>query len=125
MTEWRITQKPSFLNDLLRLPAKEERRILQKIAMLSQDPTPDAKVKKQLRHMGGKLHRLRSGDYRIFYTFEAPYISLLALRRRSEERVDAAALSRLRWTLLSTRPVSEISVKGAVVAGIQSIRINA
>ena len=67
MTEWRITQKRSFLTDLLKLPPKEEKQILQKLEMLSQDPTPDAKVKKQLKHMGGKLHSLRSGDYRIFY----------------------------------------------------------
>ena len=52
--------------------------------MLAEDPTPKAKVKKQLKHMNGKLYRLRSGDYRIFYTFKSPYISLLALKLKNE-----------------------------------------
>jgi superfamily I DNA/RNA helicase len=38
--------------------------------------------------MGGKLHRIRSGNYRIFYTFEQPYISILALRRRDDDTYD-------------------------------------
>src|SRR5258707_2105635 len=87
-TEWRITQKPDFFKALLALPPKETHQVLEKIDLLMHDPTPDAKVKKQLKHMGGKLHRIRSGDYRIFYTFEQPYISLLALCRRSEDTYD-------------------------------------
>jgi len=61
---------------------------VEKINLLVQDPTPDAKVKKQLKHMNGRLHRIRSGDYRIFYTFEQPYISILALRRRDDDTYD-------------------------------------
>jgi hypothetical protein len=38
--------------------------------------------------MGGKLHRLRAGRYRIFYTFEYPYVSLLALRKRDDDTYD-------------------------------------
>src|SRR5258708_2053302 len=87
-TEWRITQKPDFLKALLALPPKETYQILEKINLLVQDPTPDAKVKKQLKHMNGKLHRIRSGDYRIFYTFEQPYISILAMRRRNDDTYD-------------------------------------
>src|SRR2546425_4611475 len=88
MNTWLTTMKPSFLVELQALPSKETHQVLEKIALLTQDPTPDAKVKKQLKHMGGKLHRIRSGDYRIFYTFEQPYISLLALCRRSEDTYD-------------------------------------
>ena len=40
------------------------------IRQLAKDPTPDAKVKKQLKHIDPRLHRIRAGDYRIFYTFE-------------------------------------------------------
>jgi len=80
--------KPSFQTEWLALPPKETHQVLEKIALLTQDPTPDAKVKKQLPHLHGKLHRIRSGDYRIFYTFEQPYISLLALRRRNEDTYD-------------------------------------
>src|SRR5579864_874559 len=87
-TEWRITQKPDFFKSLLALPPKETHQVLEKVNLLSQDPTPDAKVKKQLKHMNGRLHRLRSGDYRIFYTFEHPYISILALRRRNDDTYD-------------------------------------
>ncbi len=87
-TEWRITQKPDFYKALLALSPKEIHQVLDKINLLVQDPTPDAKVKKQLKHMNGRLHRLRSGDYRIFYTFEQPYISILALRRRDDDTYD-------------------------------------
>src|SRR5258706_12549871 len=87
-TEWRVTHKPDFFKPLLALPPKEMHQVLEKIDLLAQDPTPDAKVKKQLKHMNGRLHRIRCGDYRIFYTFEEPYISILALRRRSDDTYD-------------------------------------
>src|SRR5437588_195692 len=87
-TEWRITQKPDFYKALLALSPKEIHQVLEKINLLAQDPTPDAKVKKQLKHMNGRLHRLRSGNFRIFYTFEQPYISILALRRRDDDTYD-------------------------------------
>src|SRR5947209_4817210 len=83
--EWRVTQKPDFFKALLALSPKETHQVLEKINLLVQDPTPDAKVKKQLKYMNGKLHRIRSGDYRIFYTFEQPYISILALRRSDDD----------------------------------------
>lgn len=77
--------KESFQSEWLALPAKESHQVLEKIHLLTQDPTPDAKVKKQLKYMNGKLYRIRCGSYRIFYTFEKPYISLLALRRRDDD----------------------------------------
>src|SRR5438876_7025739 len=86
--EWRITQKPDFFKALLALPPKETHQVLEKINLLVQDPTPDAKVKKHLKHIDPRLHRIRAGDYRIFYTFEEPYISLLAVRRRRENTYD-------------------------------------
>src|SRR2546426_2559762 len=86
--QWSTTMKQSFQTDWLALPPKEAHQVLEKIALLAQDPTPDAKVKKQLKYMHGKLHRIRSGDYRIFYTFEYPYISILALRRRNDDTYD-------------------------------------
>src|SRR5947209_18044596 len=87
-TEWLITQKQDFIHAVLTLPAKEMHQVMAKIGLLTQDPTPDAKVKKQLKHMNGRLHRLRCGNYRIFYTFEHPYISILALRRRDDDTYD-------------------------------------
>jgi mRNA-degrading endonuclease RelE of RelBE toxin-antitoxin system len=41
--------KPSFTNEWLALPPKETHQVLEKIKQLEQDPTPDAKVKKQLK----------------------------------------------------------------------------
>lgn len=85
---WSLTIKPSFLAELVALAPKEAAQVQKKLALLAEDPRPDAKTKKQLKHLDGKLHRLRSGDFRVFYTFEAPYISVLALRRRAEDTYD-------------------------------------
>src|SRR5438552_12959855 len=87
-TQWFTTMKPSFQAEWLALSPKETHQVLEKVNLLAQDPTPDAKVKKQLKRMNGRLHRIRSGDYRIFYTFEHPYISILALRRRDADTYD-------------------------------------
>src|SRR5438094_13126 len=87
-TEWRITHKPDFFKSLLALSPKEAHQVLEKVNLLAQDPTPDAKVKKQLKYMNSRLHRIRSGKYRIFYTFEHPYISILALHRRDDDTYD-------------------------------------
>src|SRR6266851_1744630 len=86
--EWRITQKPDFYKALVEVPPKEMHQIIEKVNLLAQDPTPDAKVKRQLKYLNGRLHRIRSGDYRIFYTFEQPFISILALRRRDDDTYD-------------------------------------
>ncbi len=83
-----MTIKPTFLYELVALQPKEAAQVQKKLALLAEDPTPDAKTKKQLKYLDGKLHRLRAGDFRIFYTFESPYISVLALRRRAEDTYD-------------------------------------
>ena len=88
MTDWLITQKPTFLSELLALPPKESHQVQEKLSLLVQDPTPDGKVKKQLKNWTPPVYRLRSGNYRIFYAFNRPYVSLLALRRRSEDTYD-------------------------------------
>ncbi|GHO84905.1 UvrD-helicase domain-containing protein [Dictyobacter formicarum] len=85
---WYTTMKPSFRDEWMALPHKEVQQIHEKIKLLEQDPTPDAKVKKQLKHLHPRLHRIRSGHYRIFYTFEKPHVSLLALRRRDDDTYD-------------------------------------
>jgi mRNA-degrading endonuclease RelE of RelBE toxin-antitoxin system len=85
MADWQFSFKPTFLHELQSFEPKESAQVLKKIELLAQDPTPDAKTKKQLRHLGGKLHRLRSGDFRIFYAFREPFISLLSVKRRNEQ----------------------------------------
>ncbi|MFC3613765.1 3'-5' exonuclease [Lutimaribacter marinistellae] len=89
MTEWTLSLRKNFQSELLALPPKENAQIQKKLSQLVEDPLPDAKVKKQLKNWkGGNVYRLRSGDYRIFYAIDEPYISLLALRRRSEDTYD-------------------------------------
>ena len=46
---------------------------------------PDGKAKKQLKYVNRDVYRLRCGDYRIFYTFRDPYVSLLKLDRRDDD----------------------------------------
>jgi superfamily I DNA/RNA helicase/mRNA-degrading endonuclease RelE of RelBE toxin-antitoxin system len=88
MPAWNLTLKPSFLAEFSALPPKVATQVLSKLSMLTEDPTPDAKVKKLLTHIPGKLHRIRSGDYRVFYTFEQPFVSVLAVRKREEGTYD-------------------------------------
>ncbi|MBO0796888.1 MAG: hypothetical protein J2P36_38905, partial [Ktedonobacteraceae bacterium] len=87
-THWIISMKARFTAEWLALPPKEVPHILDKINLLTEDPKPDAKTKKQLKYLDPRLHRIRCGDYRIFYTFEAPYISLLSIQRRKEDTYD-------------------------------------
>ena len=87
-TGWLTTMKETFQTEWLALPPKEAHQVLEKITLLTRDPHPDGNLKKQLTHINRQLHRLESGNYRIFYTFDQPYISLLALRRRRENTYD-------------------------------------
>jgi superfamily I DNA/RNA helicase/mRNA-degrading endonuclease RelE of RelBE toxin-antitoxin system len=88
MADWRLTFKQSFLHELNTFEPKLAASVLKKLDILSEDPTPDAKTKKQLKYLDGKLHRLRVGDLRVFYTFQSPYVSLLAVKRRDEHTYD-------------------------------------
>lgn len=108
MTEstWLLTIKPTFLSELLLLAPKEVAQVQKKLGLLAQDPHPDAKVKKRLKGLDGKLHRLRSGDYRIFYTYEHPYISVLSLRLRDDDTFDNMPATQL---LGGAMPQGEVS----------------
>src|SRR6266516_7740802 len=86
--EWLWTPKPAFLAAWRALPNKEASQVLDKIRLIEADPTPDGKVKKQLIHLNRCVYRLRSGYYRIFYTYSDPYISLLKLERRNDDTYD-------------------------------------
>ncbi len=84
-TQWQTVMKPAFLNTVLKLPAKEIHQVMEKITMLSNDPRPDGKVKKQLTHLPGRPYRIRSGKYRIFYTYNQQLISIYKLDERSDD----------------------------------------
>jgi len=81
-TQWQPLIKPAFLEDIMKLPAKDMHQIMEKVTMLTQDPRPDSKAKKRVVHLSGKVYRIRSGDYRIFYTFNQHYVSIHKIDRR-------------------------------------------
>ena len=89
-TEWTVSMNQTFLAQWLALPLRENRQVQEKVRMLLENPLPDGKVRKQLKHINAKLHRIRSGDYRIFYTFEKPYVSLLEVSKRDEDTYNFA-----------------------------------
>lgn len=88
MPAWQFAFKPTFLHELNAFESKTAAQVLKKLELLAEDPRPDAKTKKQLKHLGGKLHRLRAGDFRIFYTFAEPFVSLLSVKKRDEQTYD-------------------------------------
>ena len=85
--EWLWTPTPAFLAMLRALPQKEEHQVLDKLKILEQDPSPDGKVKKKIKEWDD-VYRLRCGDYRIFYSYRDPYVSLLKLERRADDTYD-------------------------------------
>ena len=88
-----LSFREGFLSELLALPAKEQAQVNGKLQALLQDPRPDGVTKKQLKYLNRQVSRLRSGDFRVFYTYDDRYVSLLKVVRRSrntyEEDVDA------------------------------------
>ncbi len=78
-----LVQRPGFLDDLLALDAKAVKQVLAKYTMLETAPEPDAKTKVKLDGRTDGLHRMRSGDYRIFYTYDDEKISLWGVRRKT------------------------------------------
>ena len=65
----------------LALPPKEIVQVQKKLTPLIEDSWPDAKVRKKLKNWEcGTVYRHRCGDYRIFYTLEQSFTSLLELR---------------------------------------------
>jgi superfamily I DNA/RNA helicase/mRNA-degrading endonuclease RelE of RelBE toxin-antitoxin system len=80
-----LSMKEGFLSEWLALPAKEQAQVGAKLKTLTADPRPDGSTKKQLKHLNRDVYRLRSGDYRVFYTFDDRYVSLLTLARRAED----------------------------------------
>ena len=80
-----ISFKPNLVKELRQLPTVQMGRVIAKIGGLADNPEPDAKVRKRLKGSESRLHRLRSGDYRVFYTFDRTSVSLYSVRRRSED----------------------------------------
>ncbi|HVB25615.1 MAG TPA: UvrD-helicase domain-containing protein [Ktedonobacteraceae bacterium] len=86
--QWQVMMKPSFMQGIVALPGKEMHQVMEKVNMLMLDPLPDGKVKKQIKHAHKKRYRIRSGAYRILYTFDKQFVSVLTIRRRREDTYD-------------------------------------
>ncbi len=79
-----IIHKPTFTNQLLVFPKEQVVQILEKIEVLRNDPKPHGKLKKKLHGYKGDVYRLRSGDYRIIYTFGDGWVLLLGVDARKD-----------------------------------------
>lgn len=79
-----IIHKPTFTNQLLVIPKEQIGQILQKIEFLRTDPAPQGNLKKKLHGYKGDVYRLRSGDYRIVYTYGDGWVALLGVDNRKD-----------------------------------------
>jgi mRNA-degrading endonuclease RelE of RelBE toxin-antitoxin system len=101
-----IIHKPTFTNQLLAIPKERVVQILEKIEVLRHDPKPHGTQKKKLHGYKGDIYRLRSGDFRIIYTYGDGWVALLGVDAREdvykgeklfaeETEVDVTAFSKL------------------------------
>lgn len=101
-----IIHKPTFTNQLLAIPKERVIQVLEKIEVLRDDPKPHGKLKKKLHGYKGDIYRLRSGDFRIIYTYGDGWVALLGVDARKdiykgdkliaeETEVDVAAFANL------------------------------
>lgn len=70
MTKYQIITPHTFLNELLGLPAKIQKTVLQKVKVLERDPISAQGDAKKLKNRTPPLYRVRIGDYRLIYTFD-------------------------------------------------------
>ncbi len=79
-----IIHKPTFTIQLLAIPKERIVQILEKIEILRPDPKPHGRLKKKLNGYKGDIYRLRSGDYRIIYTYGDGWVVLLGVDARKD-----------------------------------------
>ncbi|GER90552.1 hypothetical protein KDW_47140 [Dictyobacter vulcani] len=89
--KWDMVMKPAFLDYLLKLQPKEMKQVREKIELLEVNPLPDGKLKKQLTHMAGRPYRIRSGDYRIFYTCAQDVVCIYKMDDRDDDTYNDTA----------------------------------
>ena len=69
---YQLIHKPAFNRQLLALPRKDAELVIDKTELLSYDPAPDAKNKKRIvSYKKRAIFRIRAGNYRILYAFDA------------------------------------------------------
>jgi len=79
-----IIHKPTFTNQLLAIPKEYVVQILEKVEVLRADPKPHGNLKRKLHGYRGNVYRLRSGDYRIIYTYDDGWVALLGVDARKD-----------------------------------------
>lgn len=78
-----VVHRPGFTEDLLGFDAPSIKQILDKCTMLRESPEEGGKAKARLTGRSDSLHRLRTGKFRIFYTYDDEKVSLWAVRRKT------------------------------------------
>lgn len=81
---YELVVKPTFNNQLRAIPPKFVGQVLEKIEVLRDDPAPHEPLKKKLHGAKGDLYRLRSGDYRIIYTYGNGLVTLVGVDARKD-----------------------------------------
>ena len=92
-------------------------QILEKIEVLRDDPKPHGSLKKKLHGYKGDIYRLRSGDFRIIYTYGDGWVALLGVDARKdvykgeklvaeEAEIDVTAFVKLDDLLTPEKPQS-------------------
>lgn len=79
-----LIHKPTFTNQLLAVPKERIAQILAKVEVLRTDPSPHEPLKKKLHGYRGDIYRLRSGDYRVLYTYGDGWVTLLGVDDRKD-----------------------------------------
>jgi len=78
-----LVHRAGFTDDLLGFDAPSIKQILDKCTMLQEAPEEGGKAKARLSGRTDDLHRLRTGKFRIFYTYDHEKVSLWAVRRKT------------------------------------------
>ena len=83
MAKYRIELKRSAVKELARIPKKDLRKILKKIASLAHSPRPEGCKKLSTQ----EKYRIRQGKYRILYAIEGEklvvYVVKIAHRKNA------------------------------------------
>jgi len=76
MAAYSIFFKESIGQDLRSIPRKDRRRILERVALLAEDPRP-----RGCQKLGGQeWYRVRQGRYRIIYSIQDAELTVWVIR---------------------------------------------
>ena len=76
MAEYKIFFRESIRKDFKRIPRKDVRRILDRIAALTDDPRPPGCEKLS----GQERYRIRQGRYRIIYSIQDEQLTVWVVK---------------------------------------------